>query len=121
MSILRLLARSQANGLGVSEISRRLSLSKPTTVRLTQALAEEAFVVHNSATSRYRLGPTAFAVGIAAEPNYAIQRLAAPAIRALAIETGDFTCFSIREGTEVVGLSVEKERRVPSRRNVARR
>jgi DNA-binding IclR family transcriptional regulator len=108
MSILRLLARSTASGLGVSDIGRRLSLSKATAVRLTQTLAEEAFVVQDHSTRRYRLGPAAFAIGIAAEPNYAIQRLAAPAIRALALDSGDSTCFSIRQGMEVVCLSVEK-------------
>jgi DNA-binding IclR family transcriptional regulator len=94
--------------LGISEIGRRLDMSKGTAVRLAQALTEEAFLVQNAGSRCYRLGPEAFAIGIAAEPSYSIQRLAAPIVRSLALETGDWACFSIRQGFEVVCLSVEK-------------
>ena len=58
LSILKLLARYQAGGgLGVSEIARKLELSKATTVRLTRTLMDEQFVAQDSATRRYQLGP----------------------------------------------------------------
>src|SRR5689334_19815413 len=79
LAILKLLARYQAGGgLGVSDIARKLDLSKATTVRLTRTLMDEQFVAQDSGTRRYQLGPESFAVGLAAEPNYALQRLAAP-------------------------------------------
>lgn len=108
LSILKLLARYQVNGgLGVSEISRKLELTKATTVRLTRALMDEQFLAQDSLTRRYELGPEAFAVGLAAEPNYALQRIAAPSLRAVALETGDFVFFSVRHGLEVICLSRE--------------
>ena len=108
LSILKLLARYQAGGgLGVSEISRKLKLSKATTVRLTRTLADEQFVAQDTATRRYRLGPESFAVGLAAEPNYALQRIAAPHLRALALETGDWVFFTVRHGLEAICLSRE--------------
>ena len=79
LSILKLLARYQVSGgLGVSEIARELELNKATAVRLARTLVDEQFVAQDSATRRYQLGPESFAVGLAAEPNYALQRLAAP-------------------------------------------
>ncbi len=107
LAILRLLARAQA-GLRVSDIGRRLGMAKATAVRLTQALASEGFVVHDAGTRGYRLGPEAFAIGLAAEPNYSIQRIAAPALTKLTAATGESTCFSVREGFEAICLSVEK-------------
>jgi DNA-binding IclR family transcriptional regulator len=106
LSILKLLARYQlTGGLGVSEIARKLELTKATTVRLTRTLMEEQFLAQDPATRRYELGPESFAVGLAAEPNYALQRIAAPALRAVALETGDFLFFSVRQGLEVICLS----------------
>src|SRR6185295_15001158 len=81
LSILKMLARYQAaGGLGVSEIARKLEMSKATAVRLTRTLMDEQFVAQDSATRRYQLGPESFAVGLAAEPNYALQRTAAPSL-----------------------------------------
>ena len=108
LSILKLLARYQlSGGLGVSEIARKLELSKATTVRLTRTLMDEQFVAQESATRRYQLGPESFAVGLAAEPNYALQRTAAPYLRALALETGDWVFFTVRHGLEAICLSRE--------------
>jgi hypothetical protein len=108
LSILKLLARYQAGGgIGVSEIARKLELSKATTVRLTRTLMDEQFVAQDVATRRYQLGPESFAVGLAAEPNYALQRSAAPFLRALALETGDWVFFTVRHGLEAICLSRE--------------
>jgi DNA-binding IclR family transcriptional regulator len=107
LAILKLLARYQPGGLGVSEISRKLELNKATAVRLTRTLMEEQFVAQDADSRHYRLGPEAFAVGLAAEPNYALQRLAAPALRSLALETGDWLFFTVRHGLEAICLSRE--------------
>lgn len=105
LKVLTLLTRFQAEGLGVSEIARRLELSKTTAVRLTRTLLEEKFVAQDAATRRYRLGPEAYAVGLAAEPSYALQRIAAPILRDLAMETGDWIFFTVRHGLEAICIS----------------
>lgn len=107
LSILKLLARYQPIGLRISDIGRRLELNKATAVRLTRTLVDEKFVVQDPATRKYRLGPEAFAVGLAAEPTYSLQRVAAPALRSLALETGDCLFFSVVQGFEVICLSRE--------------
>lgn len=107
LSILKLLARHQPEGLRIGEIGRRLGLSKATAVRLTHTLADERFVVHDAASRCYRLGPESFVVGLAAEPSYALQRQATPMLRALALETGDWVFFSVQQGFEVICLSRE--------------
>jgi DNA-binding IclR family transcriptional regulator len=108
LSILKLLARYQpGGGLAVSEIARKLQLSKATAVRLTRTLKDERFVAQDVATRHYQLGPESFAVGLAAEPSYALQRVAAPSLRALALETGDWVFFTVRHGLEAICLSRE--------------
>jgi DNA-binding IclR family transcriptional regulator len=105
LNVLTLLTRFQADGLGVTEIARRLELSKTTAVRLTRTLLEEKFVAQDAVTRRYRLGPEAYAVGLAAEPSYALQRVAAPVLRSLAMETGDWIFFTVRHGLEAICIS----------------
>ncbi|WP_293863300.1 IclR family transcriptional regulator [uncultured Alsobacter sp.] len=105
LNVLKLLTRFQADGLGVSEIARRLQLSKTTAVRLTRTLLDERFVAQDSTSRRYRLGPEAYAVGLAAEPSYALQRVAAPILRSLAMETGDWIFFTVRHGLEAICIS----------------
>ncbi len=107
LGILKLLARQQPGGLRISEIGRRLGLTKATAVRLTQTLVDEQFVVHDPLTRCYRLGPETFAVGLAAEPHFGLQRVASPSLRALALETGDWIFFSVAQGFEVICLSRE--------------
>lgn len=105
LSVLRLLTRIGPSGLRMSEIGRRLELNKATAIRLTRTLVDEGFVLHDRATGRYRLGPEAFAVGLAAEPSYELQRLAAPTLRALAAESGDTVFFAVLHGYESICLS----------------
>jgi DNA-binding IclR family transcriptional regulator len=107
LSILKLLARYQPGGLGVSEIARKLELKKATAVRLTRTLMDEQFVAQDVETRRYQLGPESFAVGLAAEPNYMLQRIASPSLRALALETGNWVFFTVRHGLEAICLSRE--------------
>ena len=105
LAVLRLLTRIGPGGLRMGEIGRRLGLNKSTAIRLTRTLVDEGFVLHDQATGAYRLGPEAFAVGLAAEPSYALQRLAAPALRALALESGDTVFFTVLHGIESICLS----------------
>ncbi len=108
LAVLRLLTRVGPGGLRMSEIGRRLALNKATAVRLTRTLVDEKFLSHDPATRTYRLGPESFAVGLAAEPSYALQRLAAPRLRALALESGDWVYFSVPHGFEAICLSREE-------------
>jgi DNA-binding IclR family transcriptional regulator len=105
LAVLRLLTRVGPGGLRMGDIGRRLELNKATAIRLTRTLVEEGFVLRDGTSGGYRLGPEAFAVGLAAEPSYELQRLAAPTLRNLAAETGDTVFFSVLHGYENICLS----------------
>ena len=105
LSVLRLLTRVGEAGLKVGDIARRLDLNRVTTLRLTKTLAEEGFVVLSPESGRYCLGPEAFATGIAAEPGYELQRIAAPMLQTLALETGDTVFFTLLHDGETICLS----------------
>ena len=105
LAVLRLLTRAGPGGLRMGEIGHRLGLNKTTAIRLTRTLVDEGFVLHDRAGGRYRLGPEAFAVGLAAEPSYELQRQAAPMLRALAAESGDTVFFTVLHGHESICLS----------------
>lgn len=105
LAIVRLLTQVGTGGLRIGEIGRRLELTKPTAVRLTLTLVEEGFVARDHASGRYRLGPEAFAAGLAAEPNYELQHRAAPTLRALSAESGDTVFFTVLHGYESICLS----------------
>lgn len=105
LAVLRLLTRVGPGGLRITEVGRRLGLTKSTAIRLTRTLVDEGFVMHDHTSGAYRLGPEAFAVGLAAEPSYELQRLAAPLMRALALESGDTVFFTVLHGIESICLS----------------
>lgn len=105
LMLLRLLTRAGPGGLRMGEICRQVALTKSTAVRLTRTLVDEGFVLQDSVSGRYRLGPEAFAVGLAAEPSYELQRLAAPTLRGLAAETEDTVFFTVLHGYESICLS----------------
>ena len=105
LAVLRLLTRVGPGGLRMGEIVRKLDMRKATVIRLTRTLTDEGFVMHDRNSGVYRLGPESFAVGLAAEPSYALQRVAAPALRALAAESGDTVFFAVLHGIESICLS----------------
>ncbi len=114
LSILRLLTDCGPHGLGISEVARRIGLNKATAIRLAKALLEEGFLVQHPDTQCYRLGPEAFAVGLAAEPNYRLQRVAAPMLAGIAERTDDTVLFTVVHGHDNVCLS-RHEGTVPMR------
>lgn len=103
--VLRLFARVGPGGLRMSDIVRRIDLNKATVVRLTRTLVDEGFVLHDAGSGRYRLGPEAYAVGLAAQPSYELQHRAAPTLRQLALEAGDTVYFNVLHGFESICLS----------------
>ena len=106
LMILRILTRNGAKGMRIHEIEKKSKLNKTTAMRLTKTLVSENFLVHDTRTKTYTLGPESYAVGLAAEPRYGLQRLAEPHLRKLSLETGDCVLFSIIHGVEWVCLSI---------------
>lgn len=66
--------------LRVTDIVSRLDLDKGTASRLLSTLAARGFVVKDSVTRRYRLGPVIFALGSAAHTQQNLAQLALPSL-----------------------------------------
>ncbi len=77
-------------------------LQQPTAHRMLKALQAEQMVEKNAASRRYRLGPLAFELGIAAAPQFNLLEMSAPSLRRLAELTGDTAFLFIRRGNDAV-------------------
>jgi IclR family transcriptional regulator, acetate operon repressor len=80
--------------LGVSEVARRLRLSKAVVHRILRTLHGRGLVVTDPQTRGYRLGPAAAAVGARALRDSDLREAAMPVIRDLARRTGETTTLS---------------------------
>lgn len=90
------MGRNQAKGIGLSDLTRELGLSKPTIHRLLGALKEEGLIEQDPTTRRYFLGVACFVFGNIASTRFGISRIVAPMLARIARECGDTAFFSIR-------------------------
>ncbi|MFB1294649.1 IclR family transcriptional regulator [Mycobacterium sp. pW049] len=67
--ILDFLASRPAERFGVSELARRIGLSKPTCLGIVTSLAEAGYLVRDPADKTYRLGPSLIALGHRAQES----------------------------------------------------
>lgn len=78
VAILDFLARHPHEQFGLSELARRLNLSKPTCLGIVTTLAEAGYLVRDHADKTYRLGPALIALGHTAQESMRVS----PAARA---------------------------------------
>lgn len=90
--------------IGVTEISRKLGMSKAVVHRILQSLVSRQLVVLDEDSRGYRLGPAAAALGAHALRNLDLRRAALPVLRRLQHETGETTTLSELLGTARVYL-----------------
>lgn len=107
LSVLRLVALSQQQGLYLGEVSEFLSLSKPTVHRLLTVLVSEGLVEQDSQTSKYFVGPECYALGRCAADRFGIVSAAHDSVVRIAHECGDSAFFSIR--SDIYALCVQRE------------
>ena len=88
--------------VGVSELSRRYGWTKSATHRALTTLAAAGFVVNDTWRHRYRLGPTALRLGLAAVARAELHRLALPHLRALRDRTGETATVTVLTDDERV-------------------
>jgi IclR family transcriptional regulator, pca regulon regulatory protein len=88
--------------IGVSELSRDLSLSRSTAHRYFTTLAQLGYLQQDRDSKRYRLGPRVLDLGFSAINSMDVREIAAPHLRELADETGYTVNLAILEGTDVV-------------------
>src|SRR2546427_417836 len=88
--------------LGVSELSRRLGLSKSTVHRLLTTLAAEHLIEPNPLTGRYRLGIKLYELGTVVSTHVELHEAVAMYIDELRARTGETVHVGILDGSEVV-------------------
>ncbi|MGU3432432.1 IclR family transcriptional regulator [Actinomycetes bacterium M1A6_2h] len=90
--------------LGVSEIARRLGLSKAVVHRILQSLSSRSIVQPVPGDSTYSLGPAAVGLGTKAWSQLDVRSVAAPVLRTLRAETRETATLSALVGHRRVYL-----------------
>jgi DNA-binding IclR family transcriptional regulator len=83
--------------LSLAEISRRTGLHKTTVLRIARTLAGDHYLVHSD-NGTWRLGRAAGWLGACYQATFNVQEVIEPALRELAIRTGESASFYVREG-----------------------
>jgi len=108
--------------LGVSEMARKLALPKSVVHRALDALVETGLVARDHETARYRLGPRALELGLAAVGAPDVRTLALPIMQELVRESGETATLSLLVGTErIYAAQVESPQEVRMTVEVGRR
>jgi IclR family transcriptional regulator, KDG regulon repressor len=92
--------------LGVSELARRLGLSKSIVMRLVSTLRDEGFLEQSPRSTKYRLGLAAFEVGNLYYLSASLKREAEPLLEGLAQRLGFSTYLGTLSGDRAVYISV---------------
>src|SRR5215831_5796817 len=88
--------------LGVSELARRLGLSKSTVHRLLTTLAAEHLIELNPRSGRYRLGIKVYELGTVVSSHFELHEAVAMYIDDLRATTGETVQVGVLDGSEVV-------------------
>lgn len=88
--------------MGITNLSRELSLGKSTVHRLVTTLCAEDLLYRDSYTGRYRLGPAMLDLGSAADADADLHAAVVAPMHHLRSITGETVHVAILEGREVV-------------------
>jgi len=88
--------------LGISELARKLDLTRSTTHRYVATLSTLGYLQQDDATRKYRLGPRVLDLGFSVLGSLGLREIAAPHLRRLTDTTGHTSNLAIRDGTDVI-------------------
>jgi DNA-binding IclR family transcriptional regulator len=83
VAVLDFLASHPQEQFGLSELARRLDLSKPTCLGIVTTLADAGYLVRDAAEKTYRLGPRLITLGHTAQESMRISPAARAELRRL--------------------------------------
>ena len=98
LAVIDLLTERSPEMIGVSTVARELNLPKAVAHRILKELTANQFVTFDEGTRRYRLGPGALAVGLAALRAIDVQAITNRHMRRLVEATGETATLSMRQG-----------------------
>lgn len=101
---LKILEILEANpdGLGVTEMSHRLGVSKSTSYRLLMSLYNKGFVKQDEKTELYLLGLRLIQLGQSVSDHLDIREVAAPYLHNLSKSTGETAHLAVLEQNKIV-------------------
>ena len=85
VAILDFLARHPHDRFGLSDLARRLGLSKPTCLGILTTLTESGYLVRDAVDKRYRLGPQLISLGHTAQESMRVDPSAREELRRLSV------------------------------------
>jgi IclR family transcriptional regulator, pca regulon regulatory protein len=88
--------------LGISELARKLALTRSTTHRYVATLATLGYLQQDDSTRKYRLGPRVLDLGFSMLGSLELREIAAPHLRRLTDITGHTSNLAIRDDTDVI-------------------
>jgi DNA-binding IclR family transcriptional regulator len=112
--VLKEFARGPAD-IGVTEMSRRMSIGKSTAHRLMSTLADEGLLARDPDTGSYRLGLGMFELGALVPLPARLVVASAPVLDALADSTGQICHVAVLDGGDTVLVSRRTGRYAPRR------
>lgn len=103
--ILRLISEAD-RGLGISELAKRLRMSKGTIHGITAALEEVGAIIRNPLTKRYNLGYTIVELGKKGLSRIPLREVARRHMEELVEDTGETVFLGIRKDNHILILDV---------------
>ena len=94
VAVLDFLARHPHDRFGLSELARRLGLSKPTCLGIVTALTEADYLVRDGRDKTYRLGPALISLGHTAQESMRVDPAAREELRRLSATHGTTAALS---------------------------
>ena len=94
VAVLDFLARHPNGRFGVSELARRLGLSKPTCLGIVTTLTDSDYLVRDSQDKTYRLGPALISLGHTAQESMRVDPAARAELRRLSAISGTTAALS---------------------------
>jgi DNA-binding IclR family transcriptional regulator len=94
VAVLDFLARHPLDRFGLSELARRLELSKPTCLGIVTALTEADYLVRDTQDKTYRLGPALISLGHTAQESMRVDPAAREELRRLSSAHGTTVALS---------------------------
>src|SRR5215218_1771139 len=124
LKVLDLFSEPGTPGLRLTDISDRLGISKSLALRITSTLEAGGYLTRDAETKRYRLGVRLYQLGLAAEQNLDLRRIAQPLLRRLAEETRETVsliavdnagplCIDVIESPQGLRVFAQVGRRMP--------
>jgi IclR family pca regulon transcriptional regulator len=90
------------SALGISELARKLGLTRSTTHRYVATLAALGYLHQDEVTRKYRLGPRVLDLGFSVLGSLELREIAGPYLRRLTDSTGHTSNLAIRDDTDVI-------------------